>query len=526
MSPLPRDSGSASRRWGGFGSFVHIASLLLLVVLSGCAHRGALQRPAPETLPSGSPLLDRSMSDADAWLRHHLIQGEYADALQVLERGRGVPGDALWRALQKALILHRAGEFQASNEAFEWAETETDLRYTRSVSRAASSLLVSDRVLAFRPSPAEMGLIPYYRMLNYLALGDRNGASVEARKAITRSRPPEEAPGCREDAMVRYLAGMVLASAGERNDALVGLRQADRGFRECGSSSGDPVPESIGVDLVKVAHALGAREVADSAAARYGVEAVPSHTGELLLLVEHGFVAYRVEESLHVPIYPADVNGLSDDDEDGILAVAADLTARLLGNAVERAQWGSARDDHPVVQLAHALDGAYVLRLAWPGSRRAVAGPEVRVWVNDTLASVTRVGDLSALAEREMQAQRTAAITRMVARGIAKYLVSREAEKGAEKKGGEVAGFVMARLTNLAANELERADTRSWSLLPDRVSMVRAHLPAGEHRVRVEVVSPGGAVLEERDLGVVRVAPGELVLRSERVVGGEIVAVR
>jgi hypothetical protein len=146
----------------------------------------------------------------------------------------------------------------------------------------------------------------------------------------------------------------------------------------------------------------------------------------------------------------------------------------------------------------------------------------VRVWVNDSLVTVTRVGDLSSLSESELDAQRLRMATRMVARGMARYLVSREAEKATEKKHGEVAGFIIGRLTNFMANELERADTRSWSLLPDQVSMVRAHLPVGNHRVRLEVVGERGQLLEARDLGTLTVAAGDLVLRSERVWGGDL----
>jgi hypothetical protein len=273
---------------------------------------------------------------------------------------------------------------------------------------------------------------------------------------------------------------------------------------------------------VRVARRLGITEVADSAAQRYAITTLPSAGGELLLLVEHGFVAYRVQEALHVPIYPTDFNGLDEDDEDGIMAAAARITARLTDSAVERARWGSTLDDHPISQLAHALDGAHVLRLAWPVSRRTAQGPEVRVWVNDSLVTVTRVGDLSSLSESELHARRLAMTTRMVARGMARYLVSREAEKATEKKHGEVAGFLMGRFTNLVANELERADTRSWSLLPDQVSMVRAHLPVGDHRVRLEVVGSSGELLEARDFGTLRVAAGDLVLRSERVWGGDL----
>lgn len=509
----PRPRGRALRGW--------CALLLVALAAGGCAHRGgALARPGAESLPPGSPLRDRSMADGDAWLRHHVMYGEYQSALTFLEGRTGAPGDPLWRALQRGLVLHQAGEFEASNTALEWAEVEADLRYTKSLRRAAGSLVVSDRVLAFTPSGAELAMIPYYRMLNYLGLRDLVGAGVEARKAnalLGRMERGEEAR-CGEDAMVRYLAGLVLAATGDRNDALVSLRTAEEGFRGCGAGAAVRVPEAIGADLVRVARALGVGEVADSAAARYAVEILPAAGGDLLLLVEHGFVAHRVEEALHVPIFPADVEGIGSDDEAGILEAAARITARLLENALQRAAWGASFDDHPAVQVAQALDGAYVLRLAWPGLRReGREWQQVRVFVNDSLATVTPVGDLSTLTEQELHDRRVALVTRTVARGVAKYLISREAEERAEKKGGEVAGFLVGRLTNLAANELERADTRSWSLLPDQISMVRARLPAGEHRVRVELVGRDGEAVESRDLGMVSIGEGELVAVRERI---------
>lgn len=497
--------------------------LLLMVAFGGCAHRGGLARPAPETLPHGSPLRNPTIPDGDAWLRHHLMFGEYDRALTLLDGKRGATGDALWRALQRGLVLHQAGQYGKSNAAFEWAEVEADRRYTRSATRAVGSVAVSDRVLAFTPSTAELAMIPYYRMLNYIGMRDLESAAVEARKAntlLSRLERRDDAR-CREDAMVRYLSGLVLGAAGDRNDALVALRHAELAFRGCDGAAGVRVPDAIGADLVRVARSLGISEVADSAAERYSVTAaLADGAGDLVLLVEHGFVAHRVEEALYVPIFPDDVEGLDDEDESGILEAAARITARLLNNVAERGRWGSAWDDHPAVQVAHALDGAYILRLAWAEPRRDGIAPVLRVWVNDSLAAVTPVGDLSTLAEHEMEARRAAMITRMVARGITKYVISRSAEKKTEKKHGEVAGFVMGRLINLAANELERADTRSWSLLPDGVSLVRTQLAEGEHRIRVEVLGPGGELVEMRDLGMVRVAAGELVLRNERVWSG------
>lgn len=499
-----------------------VAGLLAVMAAGGCAsHGGSLARPSPEMLPAGSPLLSLTLEDGDAWIRHHLMFGEYTLALDLLDRSPVAPRDRLVRALQEGVVLHRAGEYERSNEVLEWAEAEADRRYTRSVSRGIASLGLSDRSLAYTPSPAEMAMVPFYRMLNYLALGEMEGAKVEARKAnaLVASQADDDRRDCREHAMLSYLAGVVQSATGERNDALVSLRLAENAYLGCDRDAAIAPPRDLGEDLYRAARAAGIGDVADSIAARYELNGEsPRAGGDVLLVIEEGFVSHRSPQALHVPIFPEDIEGVSGDDDDGVMVAAARITGRLIDNLTERAMWGRSYDDIQAVQWANALSGAYVLRLAWPSTLREASVPAgVRVFVGDSIASVTTVGEISSLIEQDFEAQRPAMLARLVARGLAKYLVARELEEKAEEEGGEVVGFIAGRLANLAANELERADTRSWSLLPDRVSLARLRLPAGVHRLRLETLTRDGIVLRSLDLGEVQVVDGGLVALSSRV---------
>lgn len=503
----------------------HFRALALLAVLSGCAGRAPLPvRPSPETLPAESPLLSRSLGDSDAWLRHYLFIGDPRAAIDALgPKSPLSPRDALVRSLQHAIVLHEAGEYRRSNDALEWAEAEADRRYTRSVSRAALSLLVNDGVIGYTPPAAELVMVPYYRMRNYLALGDLEAALVESRKAnaLLARLDRDPAEQCRADGMLLYLAGMVQEAGGELNDALVSLRQAQRAFSACEGPM--EAERAMAGDLLRVARRAGVTEVADSVAATYRLETLEQRPGgDLLLLLEHGFVAHRAEQSLHVPILPEDIEGLESGEADAIAAVAGRITSRLLNNAWERKVWGRSWDDAPFVQWANALDGAYILRLAWPALRLEATRPTaVRVWVGDSLALAAPGSDLSAVVYGEMERRRAAMLTRLVARGVVKYLASREMEKKTEEKGGEAAAFLVGRLANLAANHLEQADLRSWSLLPDRISMVRARLPEGSHRVRIETIGPDGEVGSTRDLGQVTIRSNQTVVVGKRIWGAE-----
>jgi hypothetical protein len=142
----------------------------------------------------------------------------------------------------------------------------------------------------------------------------------------------------------------------------------------------------------------------------------------------------------------------------------------------------------------------------------------VRVVVDGEPYDAPLAGDLSAAVLRRWEAQRAGMLARLVARGVVKYLVANEVEKKAKKEGGDAAGFLAGLVANVGGNALERADTRSWSLLPDRVSLTRLSLPPGEHQVRIEFTAQDGA-MGTLDLGTITVAAGQTVVRSRRIWG-------
>ena len=512
-------------------------SLLLTAGVAGCASSGGSlpHRPAPGALDPGSPLLSRTLSEGDAWLRHYMMRGEYDAALHVLRSSSARPKDRLLRTLQEGVVLHYAGRYAESNRAFEWAEMEADRRYTKSIRRGAGSLLINDRVLAYTPSAGELAILPYFRMLNYLALGSLEGATVEARKssaALARLEGRKQEP-CMSFGLARYLAGLVYGAAGEQNDALVSLRHAERSFAGCTLHRGNDLPRQLGYDLFRTASALGVQEVVDSVMERYG--GIPDEhsapdAGELVVLIEHGFAAHRAQQDLYVPIFEDEVED-SGGDQSSAGDIAGRVTSRLVDGLLASVQTDPLWDDstwNPTLEL-HSEAGAYygrnvayVLRLAWPVMRLEASRPlAARLLVDDAAADAPALEDISARLVRDLESQRTAILARMVMRGMLRYAASQSAEEKAEKEGGELLGMVVGLFGNIAANALEQADTRSWSLLPDQIAMAKVRVPAGERRVRIELLTAGGQPGKVVDLGTVTVKPGERVFLSRRIWGTE-----
>lgn len=504
------------------------AVALVAAAIAGCAGGGRYPaRPSPEALAPGSPLASATLGQTDAWLRHYLMRGHADSAVHLMRERDVAPRDELLRHLQLGVVLHHAGQWEESNTAFQWAEEEAERRFTRSARQQVGMVLINDGMAAYTPPPAEMAMIPYYRMLNYLALGSGEGTLVEARKAnayLERIRTGSQEP-CVGEGFVQYLTGLVYAGAGERTDALVSYRQAERGYDACAEKKdGAAAPAMLGVDLYRAARAAGVREVADSAAARYRVAgpALDGGTGdaELVVLVEEGWVAHRAPADIHVPIPEAEVEGLQSGDAARITESTARVAAHLLANLAEQGRWGSTLDER--FQLTDALNGAHILKMAWAVPRLEACAPTaVRLLLDgDTAGVPIAAADLSSAVARRWDAQRPAMVARMVTRGVAKYLAAREAERKGNKES-EALGWLAARAVNLAGNALERADTRSWSLLPDRISVARLTLPPGEHDVKIQVMGPNGMVEQTVDLGRVTLQPGGTRIVHHRVWGGE-----
>ena len=467
-----------------------------LLALAGCGWHGAElpARPPASLLPAGSPLLVHHLPDRDAWLRHYLSASAPDSAAGLLE-GR-VPGDALLLDLHRGLVLRQAGQFRDSNRVLERAESLAERRISRSLTRTAGALLVSDRVLDYEPTATERLMIPFYRMLNQLDLGDVEAAVVEARRgAALADLLAEEGGICQQDAVVTLVGSHVFELGGEHDDAEVARRRAGRIDAECGDGSlAALVKEADGADEAE-------------------------QGGEIVVLLEEGFVAHRVSRSIQVPIWPEEVETLRTDGAAGVAGVSALVAARMLGVVAERGTFGWALDDMPRVQWQNLAEGAQLVRISWPASALAASRPaSVTLRAGDAGRGAQLHTSLSARAVADLESARAAVTARAVGRAIARTFLVREVERRVEKEHGRRAARFAGLLTNVTANALDEPDTRTWTLLPDRLSLVRIPVPAGSHAVTGELAGPAGD-LRTVDLGTVEVGAGERHLLMARVWG-------
>lgn len=494
------------------------ALLLLAAAVAGCA----------SLFPGGGA--GGGLPDFERSLRRDLASGRYEEALRALSEDSSRIGDELLRLQFRGLAAHYAGRPGASSEALEAAAYMAEERYTRSLTNEALSLLTSDRIRPYRPDRIERLLIHHYGALNYLAAGDPEEAAVEARRlARLLDRVEDDSPDWAKSAagrslrsVLRRVTGAVFAAAGEENDAEVAYRLAERA-----APPGEGRPRPAG-DSVAADSAGGTRSGA---------------AGEVVLVVEQGFAPHRVERSVTALLgvgymrrlrheadrvraaerRPASLSATGDpgsrEDSLGVAgAVARELLSEASGSRRGRVRLvgdsGEDEDDD-------GDGGLRLLRLAWPELAPPVAARPVReVHPADSAAvagpPATAEADLAGALAAEFRGGQVGRVARTLLRAVAKQAAVDALAEGVGEED-EGVGEALGTAASIFAAVVERADTRSWHLLPARISVVRLRLPPGEHRLTLELGTPGAGGERRVDLGPVTVRRDRPTVVAHRV---------
>ena len=440
----------------------------------------------------------------DESLEAELSSGRYDRALDLVAADRR-SADRLLTLLQRGHVLHYAGRFDESNAAFQQAEDLAADLYTRSVSRQAASILTNDLTIEYRAEPFELAMVPYYRAFNYLSLGDPDGAQVEARKATLTladaveatvrelDRPEDRAAAERlgDNGFLHWFSGLLYESDGALNDAFIAYRNAARAYLATRDLTGLAPPADLGRDLERVGLAIGFRDEVEQLRTEApelfeGVAPRPAASGEVVLVLEGGWVARKQETMLNLPILDVDRRYGSQE------AWAEAMVGRASSG------WSAG----PGVSVD------YWLTVAMPTMGPSSTGTVVsaRISAAGIRESTVPVDDLTRRAVATFEAKRGTILFRTILRALAKYAATEAAARE-----NEVAGV----LVNLFGVVTERADTRCWGTLPDRLSMARLQLPAGDHEVTIDYLDHSGVAVTSETVPV-RIEAGGLAFLNRR----------
>lgn len=366
-------------------------------------------------------------------IREALARGDFDAVLGQPE------DDALLRELTAGATNYYAAKYEQSAAILDSAALLADDRITASISKNALSLVTNEMARPYRPRRTERLFVAYYGMLSFSRMEAWEDAAVEARRMVSllaqydADRDDAERP---LHAAMEYLAAAVFERAGETGEAAVSYRAA--------------------------------RAIANVTSAR-AKQPKTGADGEVLVVVERGFVAHRITEMISIRLEDGERDSIHS--EQGWSSVARRVTERMNGD--ERTRHYRYDDDD---------DGARILSIAFPMLRRsAPSWPGALQLTTD--GAVTTIGRLAASVDDasrvDERRDRLGTVTRAVARAAAKYAIT----KAVEDNTGGVAG----KLTELGANLLERGDVRSWHVLPQELELIRLRVKPGTRALTLEV---------------------------------------
>jgi hypothetical protein len=416
-----------------------IVAVLLLALGTTCAHH-------PEKM---------------AAVRTLMATEGYRAALDAFDRLDRDEGDVLY-LLEWGLLLHYAGEYARSNEVFERAEVLSEDLYTKSISREAAALVTSDLVLDYVPKPNEQVLINYFRALNYIFLGEKEGALVECRKAVDKLMlySEEDKRPYRRDAFIEYLTGILYEWDDDVNDAFISYRNAIWDYWIYDQKFGIADPPYLTCDALRTARALGFTEEAGRLDPG-NLAACDNLAGDralakLVVFVEQGFVPSKQEWSVNIPILKSE----ADRAREYPYEFSVGVYSRVYGQAFD------------------ADDIAYFLRVVLPVYPEFTPPPDVPpLFLDGRRIEPYLCEDVFAIAKEELGHD----MPRIVAKTLARALIKYKATDAVKDKYGWLWGTV----ANVAAAATEQADLRAWLSLPRSIRIAVAYAEPGHYTLTV-----------------------------------------
>jgi hypothetical protein len=342
-------------------------------------------------------------------------------------------------SLDKGMLRRINKNYTGSNQILEVAKQQIEKLYGFSMTENLASVTVNETFRGYEGDRYEQLLLHAYMAMNYIQLGQLDSARVEMLQANVKMMEWGDEP--EEDAFLRYLEGMIYENLGEDDSALISYRKAYTVYKEKGGMQYPITPEIIKKDLLRMLARQGLWSEYKTYKKEFNMSAfnpvkASNDFGELIVILNNGLAPIRSERAL--PIFSSEVQQN--------LRVAFPVY------------------DQPKQRLYSS-----------------------RIIVNNISHPLETVEDIDSLARYSLEQDMPGIMARAAARAVVKY----NSQKSVSDNSS-IAGLLLT-VTNLVT---ERADTRSWTTLPQEIQLQRVLLPVGEYTVQLQLLDPAGQVAD------------------------------
>lgn len=344
--------------------------------------------------------------------------------------------------LDSAMIHYLCGDLLKAASEFNEADEMAQRLWTKSLSAGAASFLINDLIIDYPGEDFERALINLFSAFTYIRQGEFEGALVECRKLntlLTEYNDQYESKNVyKEDALGRYISGILSEMDGEYSEAYIYYYEALRAYRDYNTAYGTPTPASLYEDLLRVAEPADRR-------------------GEAKRLTK-GYTS----------------------------TVMSHREARKLGRIVYVHLNGKApmKVEYKITHISPTgpISIAFPRYVSFP-----VACSESSLVLTDengltTTAPAALAEDITRIAVKNLDDRKTRIWAKSIARAIAKQVAVHAAAREIEKEQGELAGMFAQLAGQMVASATEKADTRCWRTLPGEIYLASRFVKPGKYK--------------------------------------------
>jgi len=401
-------------------------------------------------------------------VERNISTGDYRAAIMGIQSNQKAYGDKsnVLYNLDLGLLYHYAGNSDSSNFFLFAAEKEIGDLYTKSISLAAASMILNDNVLPYEGEDFEKVLINVFLALNYAEKDQPDEALVEARKVDLKLREyAKQYDGkntYREDAFIRYIAGVLYESDGQVNDAFISYRKAYETYKTYEKEYGTKAPSFLLDDLVRTATLVSFNDEAEKYTALGGkpYKRTKKPAGTILLVsyAGNGPIKEEIRPTVSIP------------------------------------------DNEGTIHTFQIALPKFVSRLTGSRSYELVAAP-VRDPSKASRAASEVSENVTAIAAKALDDRLGMVYLKSGGRAVLKFLAAEKAKKDLKKNDNELANVLGSIAIDAVVGATERADLRTWRTLPAEFQLARLNVEPGDYTVRV-ASSDGRQLVADRTIKV------------------------
>lgn len=392
----------------------------------------------------------------------------------------------------EGMLFHYAGKNKESIKHFEQAEQIYEDLYTKSVTNEAAALVTNDNIRPYRARPFEVLLMYQYQILNYLAIGDLDGALVEVRRAQIASEAlyQKDKEKVNDNGWLRYLSAIVYEMAGEEDDAAIAYLKAAKAFEEGNVSMPKEVWEFINESLTNMDRDDDLKKLKSTPLASTPKATEARQKGQEIIVVGYaGHSPILGEMYLSGTFVSAGAINLTyKDGKTGKINSFTLIAPPVAGAGSNTFHIGFALPEKKDLPQRTSLFSVNL-----DGKMRVA--PE-------------RVANIGAELDQNMRDENATTMVRTATRVVVRTIAAQKA-KSATNTGNGIFDLVKNIAVDVGQTQLEQADLRIGLFMPNTINVTRIPVDAGDHDVTISVMDGQGRFVGDYRLNKIKVGKGQ-----------------